>query len=169
MIRRSTLVLAALFLAAAAVEAAAQPLVFVVRHAERADSVSGGGGMMAADPELSEAGRARADSLAAMLRDAGITAIYTTEFKRTQQTGAPLARALEIDVTPVGSRDLAKLVELVMGAKGSVLVIGHSNTVPQILKALGATDAVAIADSEFDNLFVVAPGAQTRVARLRVR
>lgn len=173
MIRRSAVLLVPLFVAAVALEAAAQPLVFVVRHAERADGTSGGSVMMASDPELSDAGRARADALAALLRDAGITAIFATEFKRTQQTAAPLARALKIDPTLVSSRDTGKLAELVRQSKGAVLVVGHSNTVPEILAALGAKTPVTIGDSEFDNLFVVSPGgspgAEARMARLRLR
>ena len=81
--------------------AAAQSTVFVVRHAERADAGSAGAGMMANDPDLAEAGRARAESLATALKDAGITAIYATQFKRTQQTAAPLAKALGVPVTTV--------------------------------------------------------------------
>ena len=74
--------------------AAAQHTVFLVRHAERADTTPGAARRWPTDPDLSDAGRARAESLAAALKDAKITAIYTTEFKRTQQTAAPLAKAL---------------------------------------------------------------------------
>ena len=74
-----------------AAAAAAQSTIFIVRHAEKAES----GGT---DPDLSEPGKARAESLANILKDAGITAIYTTEFKRTQETAAPLAKILGIAV-----------------------------------------------------------------------
>ena len=74
--------------------AGAQSIVFIVRHAEK--ETSGGN-----DPELSESGRARAEVLARMLHDAGITAVYATEFKRTQQTAAPLAKTLAIKPTIV--------------------------------------------------------------------
>ena len=66
------------------------------RHAERADSGAGG---MASDPPLSAAGRARAESLAAMLKDTKLTAIFTTEFKRTQETAAPVAAAQHVTAT----------------------------------------------------------------------
>ncbi len=69
----------------------AQTSIFIVRHAEKADATK--------DTDLSEAGRSRADILAKTLRDAGITAIYTSEFKRTQETAAPLAKALGINPT----------------------------------------------------------------------
>jgi phosphohistidine phosphatase SixA len=149
--------------------AIAQQTVFVVRHAERADSGTSSGGMMAADPDLSEAGRARADSLARMLKDAGITAIYTTEFKRTQQTAAALAKALGIDTTTVPAKTPAPLIEGVKAARGNVLVVGHSNTVPEVLKALGVTAPIKIDDSEFDNLFVVTMGTPPTMVRLRFR
>ena len=84
--------------------AAAQKLVYVVRHAERADGGAPPAGMTTpADPELSAAGAARAQKLAAMLADAGVTAIITTEFKRTKNTAAPLAVKLKV-TSQVGPR-----------------------------------------------------------------
>jgi len=65
----------------------AQSVIFIVRHAEKADNTS-------KDPDLSEAGRTRAQALAGMLKDADITSIYVTDFKRTQQTAMPLAKLL---------------------------------------------------------------------------
>jgi broad specificity phosphatase PhoE len=166
MFRRGILVTALVLLSAAA--AAAQSTVFVVRHAERAD-----GGvtntMMGNDPDLSEAGRARAEALAAMLKDAGITAIYTTEFKRTQQTAAPLAKALGIAVTAVSSKDTPALLEKIKAATGNVLVVGHSNSVPDVVKGLGVTSPVTIGDAEYDNLFVVRLGDKPGVIRLHFR
>ncbi len=88
-----------------ALPAAAQHTVFLVRHAERADSSPGTSPTMAADPDLSAAGRARADHLAEALKDAKITAIFATEFKRTQQTAAPLAKALGLTVKIVSSNE----------------------------------------------------------------
>ena len=136
---------------------AAQPAIFVVRHAERADAASGGAPMMAADPELSEAGRARAKALAVLLEDANITAIFTTEFKRTQQTAAPLAKEAGIQSTMIRARDQATLVEALKTATGNVLVVGHSNTVPSIIKDLGVSTPVTLRDDEYDNLFIVIP------------
>lgn len=160
--------LAAAFVLAVAAQAAAQNLVFVVRHAEKA-AAAGAGGMMADDPDLSDEGRARAESLAWMLKDAGIKAIFATEFKRTQQTAAPLAKALGLQVVSIGSRDNSKLVEMVRKAEGNVLVVGHSNTAPVILEALGVQDPVTIDDAEYDNLFIVATGSQPRMVRLHFR
>jgi broad specificity phosphatase PhoE len=154
---------------ATAVGAAAQPTVFVVRHAERADAAPTGNTMMMTDPDLSEAGRARAASLASMLRSAGITTVIATEFKRTQQTAEPLAKALGVKVIVMSSRESAKVAEAARQAAGNVLVVGHSNTVPEVLTHLGVTDPVTIADSDFDNLFLVMPGPQPRMVRLHFR
>lgn len=141
----------------------AQKLILVVRHAERAD---GGSGSMGADPPLSAAGEARAVKLAAMLADAGVKAIFATEFKRTQDTVKPLAAKLGLTVQSGASGDPAALVAKIKSAHAGdvVLVAGHSNTLPVILKAFGGPD-VTIGDNEYDNLFIIVPatGAMTRI------
>lgn len=150
------------------IPALAQQTIFVVRHAERADAGSAGATMMASDPELSEAGRARAQSLAAALKDAKIAAIYTTEYKRTRQTAEPLARALGIEVTVVPARDTAALVEKLKG-EGNALVVGHSNTVGPIIERLGVAEPVKLGDEDYDNLFVVVRGEKPTLVRLHFR
>ena len=152
-----------------AVPTAAQSTVFLVRHAERADTQPGATPAMGADPDLSEAGRARAESLATMLKDAKITAIFATEFKRTQQTAAPLAKALGITVTTVASNSTADLLKKIRASKGNVLVVGHSNSVPDVIKGLGVSTPVTIADDEFDNLFLVSRGSTASLVRLHYR
>jgi broad specificity phosphatase PhoE len=140
----------------------AQKLILVVRHAERADA-----GMQAQnDPPLSAAGEARAQKLAAMLADAGVKDIFATEFKRTQDTAKPLAMKTGVAVEQVGSKDAALLIAKIKSHPDDVvLVIGHSNTLPAILKALAGVE-VAIADNEYDNLFVVVPATGT-ITRIR--
>lgn len=163
--RRVRVLLLAICAMMAAVMAEAQ-MVIVVRHAERAD---GGAGSTAAmttgnDPELSEAGKARAQKLAAMLADAGVVAIYTSEFRRTKDTAAPLAAKIGVKAEAVPSREAAALISKIKGhTGGAVLVVGHSNTVPQVIKALGGS-AVTMADDEYDSIyFVAANGTTTRV------
>ena len=158
-----------LFVLLVATTASAQGNIFLVRHAERADTAGGAAPMMAADPNLSDAGRQRAESLAAILKDAAITAIYATEFKRTQETAAPLAKALGIAVTTVPAKDMAGLVQKLKGATANVLVVGHSNTVPEIVKALGVTPPLKIEDAEYDNLLIVPSAPQPQLIRLRYR
>ena len=157
MIRRCLLTLATVALLGA--DGFAQH-IFLVRHAERADTTNGGPATMGSDPDLSEAGRARAASLAAMLKDARIAAIFVTEYKRTQQTAAPLAKALGLTPTIVNAKDTPGLVRRLREAKGHALVVGHSNSVPDIITGLGVTGAPSIADGEYDNLFIVTTPGQ---------
>ena len=141
----------------------AQPTVFVVRHAERADAGAPATAMTASDPELSGAGKLRAEALAKMLKEARIAAIFTTEFSRTRQTAAPLATALGLRPTVVPSKDLAGLTQKIRTATGNALVVAHSNTIPEILKGLGVADPVTVGDDEFDNLFIVVRGTLIRL------
>lgn len=157
------------FLLLFAVPAAGQSLVFVVRHAERADAGTGGATTMATDPDLSDAGRARAESLAAALKDAKITAIFVTPYKRTRQTAEPLAKAVGVQPTEIDAKDIGSLIEKVKAASGNVVVVGHSNTVPDVLTRLGVEDAPKLADADYDNLFVVIRGAKPSMLRLHFR
>jgi phosphohistidine phosphatase SixA len=138
--------------------AGAQPTVFIVRHAEKADS--------SPDPDLSAAGKARAERLAQMLKDAGITDIYATDFKRTQQTAAPLAQTLATPVTTISAKDNAALVSKLRGLSGNALVVGHTNTIPDLLKALGIVAPIKIAESDYDDLFVVELAEKPRLIHL---
>ena len=133
--------------------ASAQKAVFIVRHAERQDD--------SADTPLSAEGKARAERLAAVLKDAGVTAIFATQWQRTQQTVAPLAAALTLDVGQVPSKDIDALVATVRArhANGIVVVAAHSDSAPKIVAAFGAVNDIAIEHDEYDNLFVVVPGA----------
>ena len=162
----TTVLLGWLCVAASVAEA---QMVIVVRHAERADAGAAAGAAMTAspDPELSAAGKARAQALVALLKDAGVTAIYTTEYRRTIDTAQPLADALKVTRTTVSAREQAGLIEkLKAHTGGAVLVVGHSNTVPAIIKALGGPE-FTIGENEYDNLFFVAPGGVTTRIRFR--
>ena len=144
----------------------AQPhAIFLVRHAERA-SISG---RVPSDTGLSPQGTTRAQHLAQELKDAGIAAIFTTEYKRTQQTAEPLANLLGIRPEVVPADDLRSLVAKVRATPGNVLVVGHSNSLPQIIAALGASARVAVPESDYDNLFIVLPGKKAELIRLHYR
>ena len=140
--------------------------VIVVRHAEKAQTP-------AADPPLTAEGSLRADQLAGALRDAGVTAIYSTPYARTQQTAAPLARSLGITVTetPIPNRNVAAYAtDIATRAKrdgGVIVVVGHSNTGGAVIKALGGPDIGEIADERYDDLFVltIQDGKPTRMVR----
>lgn len=142
----------------ASTAAAAQQVIYVVRHAERSDGAPAAGQAMTApanDPPLSADGHARAARLATMLRSADISQIFSTEYQRTRQTAAPLAKALNLEVITSPSREPDVLLLRIREARGDVLVVGHSNTVPELLKRLGVKNSITIADSEYDNLFIV--------------
>ena len=141
----------------------AAPTIFLVRHAEKAQSGD------TKDPDLSEIGRARAESLATMLKDAGITAIYATEFKRTQQTAEPFARALGLKMAIVPAKETEALVAKLKEAPGNAIIIGHSNTIPEILKALGVTTAQLVDEADYDNLFVLVSGSPAQLLHLHYR
>jgi phosphohistidine phosphatase SixA len=158
----------ALILALAVAAPAAAQTIVLVRHAERADEVAPNQ-TRETDPDLSEAGRARAVSLAAALKDAQITAVYATEYKRTQQTAAPLAKTLGLTVTVVKAKDRADLVAQLKASTGNVLVVGHSDTVPQIITGLGVAARVSIHESSYDNLFMVTPGTPPSLLHLHYR
>lgn len=143
--------------------ASAQSTIFIVRHAEKAASVG-------KDPDLSETGRARAESLAKMLKDAGITAIYVTDLQRTQQTAAPLAKNFGIIPTILPANDIATLSAKLRDIRaGNVLIVGHLDTVPKLIKALGITTSITLDDTDYDNLFVILLEEKPRLIRLHYR
>jgi broad specificity phosphatase PhoE len=160
-----------LLLAGFASTAFAQKAILLVRHAEKATDSNEPG------VPLSEAGRARAAHLARMLAGAGITAIYATETDRARQTAEPLARALKLEVKTYSPRDASgKLAPRLLldrlkkdDASGTGLVVGHQNTVPDLLAALGYTERIEIAEKQFDDLFIVVPkvGGPPTVVRLK--
>lgn len=151
-----------LALVAMATWAEAQAIVFVVRHAEKAESAG-------KDPALTERGRARAENLAAILRDAQVTAIYVSEFKRSQETAAALANAGGVPVKIVPAAATEELVAKLKSAAGNVLVIGHSNTIPTILRGLGIGSPPSVSESDYDDIFVVTLGERPTLVRLHYR
>lgn len=135
----------------------AEPFVVIVRHAEKANNSD-------KDPDLSAAGQARANVLAEMLKDSGIVQIFTTEFKRTAETAAPTARALGINATVVN--ETAQLVEKLHALKGNALVVGHNNSIPDLLKGLGIAVPINIEENDYSQLFIVMLGAKPELLRL---
>jgi broad specificity phosphatase PhoE len=138
----------------------AEPIAIVVRHAEK-DTTGG------ANPDLSPAGRARAEALARIVAQAGITRVFTSEIKRTQQTAAPVVEALHITPKVVPGKDVAALVSQLRSGQGNALVVGHSDTVPALLRALGLDQLVTIADQDYGDIFVVTLGEKPQLLHLR--
>jgi len=125
--------------------------VVVVRHAEKIIDPNN------PDVDLSAAGQARAQEIARVFADAGINAIYATQYKRTQQTVKPLADKLGVPVTIVNSNNTAGLIAQIRAEHSgqTVFIAGHNNTVPEIVAALGGPQYPTIPDNEYDNVFVV--------------
>lgn len=150
-------------------ESKATTTIIFVRHAEKVDP-------MAEDPSLSEAGQRRAQELARQLVDAdvvaGIDAVYSTPYKRTRETAAPVADALGLEIQIYDpSNNEAVLEEILKRYKGKIiLVVGHSNTLPTLIADLGASKKVPpIAESEYDNIYVISIpwSGKTKTIRLR--
>jgi phosphohistidine phosphatase SixA len=139
--------------------------VVLVRHAE--PQTSGG------DPGLTAAGRKRAELLGFMFQNAGVTALFTSELRRTKETAQPLAaRVSLVPAVLTGLNTAADRDRVLAVPSGVALVIGHTNTVPQLIDALGAGNNVQIAENEFDRMFIVslrgAGGASLLSLRYRV-
>ena len=125
--------------------------VIIVRHAEKIIDPNN------PDVDLSEAGYARAKEIAREFGDAGINAIYATQYKRTQETVKPLADKTGAPVTVVNSKGTADLLAQIKAQHSgqTIFIAGHNNTVPEIVEALGGPKYPVIPETEYDNLFIV--------------
>ena len=139
-----------LLLAYAVFSVSAQPVtVFLVRHAEKASTP-------ADDPPLTAAGKVRAKSLASMLRDAQISAVFTSEFKRTIETGRPTADRFKLTITKVPGAAPDELRKRILTFTGkAVLVTGHTNTIPPLIEALGGPADIVIDEFEYDRRLIL--------------
>ena len=135
--------------------------VYLVRHAEKADEPR-------QDPPLTEKGVLRSQDLARMLGNANVKMIITSQFLRTKATAEPLAKKLNVAATAISlSLDRAnpRLIaeqstaevtnKILENGGGSVLVVGHSNSIPDVIKMLGGDAVPTIDEKKFDDLFVV--------------
>ncbi len=139
--------------------------IILVRHAEKNIEPDN------PNPDLSQAGRARAEELVRVLRNAGVTAIYATQYGRTQQTVQPLASALSLPVRNIDSGNTAELVrQITVEHRGGVVFLaGHNNTVPAIITALGGETFPTIPETEYDNMFVVTIFRAGKAKSVRVK
>ena len=136
-------------------ERRAAGVILVVRHAETA-------GDDPRDPSLSDEGRRRAAALLEAVRGIGIDAVYTSQYRRTRDTGAFVAAGLGIPLHEVPiSGDIAGYSRALLDridrdhAGGSALVIGHSNTAPVLVEVAIGSPAAPIDEAEFDRLFIL--------------
>jgi broad specificity phosphatase PhoE len=122
--------------------------VYVTRHMQKAPDGS--------DPALSAEGAVNADRLAEALADKGVVAIFATPTRRAMETAAPLARRTGIEVTAYDPRDPQALAAAVAAAPGSVLVVGHSNTVADLVSRFGGRNPPApLSEDDYGRVFVI--------------
>jgi phosphohistidine phosphatase SixA len=140
-----------------------QATLIVVRHAEKAGPTG--------DVPLTDAGHARAAALAHVLRNANISTIFVTDLQRTQQTAAPLAKALNLTPVIVSSKDVpglaAKLAALPAGT--TALVVNHNPSVLHLATAFGAKDVPPMTETEFDRMMILTPGGDGKSVLLTLR
>jgi broad specificity phosphatase PhoE len=143
--------------AAGAVDA----IYIVVRHAQKATGD---------DPPLTAEGEAHARALATALADAGVSAIYATPFHRTQATAAPLAARTGIEVTRYEPGEAAATAAAIRAdhPHGTVLVVGHSNTVPALVEAFAGIALPPMPETDYSRLYVISVGADGRARLLRL-
>jgi 2,3-bisphosphoglycerate-dependent phosphoglycerate mutase len=150
-------------------ESQATTTIIFVRHAEKAAE-------LADDPGLSEAGKRRVAELTRQLKDAdvvaGIDAVYSTPFRRSQETAQPVADALDLPINTYDPADTEEVLERILKKhKGKIiLVVAHSNTVPVLIANLGASKKVPpIEDDEYDNIYIISIPwfGKTKTIRLR--
>ena len=149
--RRVIAAIAFVLLSVAAVPAAGADTVYVMRHLHKAAGD---------DPPLKEEGAILAQEVAGLLgpKDFNVRAVFATRTRRATQTAEPLAKLLKVPVTPYDPRDVPALVAAVGTVEGNVLIVGHSNTVPEIVAAFGGTKPAPIAETEYGTIYQVRTG-----------
>lgn len=122
--------------------------VYVLRHAEKGTGPN---------PALTANGARRANSLAHLLEDHPVAAVFTSPYRRTRQTVAPLASSVGLTPEVLPADAVPTLVrQILRNYRGrTVVVVGHSNTVPRMLRQLGVADAVVLQADDYGDLFVV--------------
>lgn len=161
MIKTLFLTALAALLAFASVPAAAQNAVYVVRHLNTPAGEQ--------DPDLLPEGRRAAEALAAWFQAERPTAIYISDYKRMRQTVAPLAARLGLIPILYDPRDTPGLIARVRAEHGVVLIVGHSNTVPDIIAALGGARPAPLVHEDFGDIWRVASGGGTARMRIEAR
>jgi len=152
-----TALLAALVGVSAMASLPGAPTVYVVRHLNTPEGER--------DPDLTDAGKANARALVHWFHGKTLTAIYVSDYKRTRQTAGPLAEERGITLKLYDPRDTPALVTMLKAETGPVLVVGHSNTVPDIVEQLGGTRPGPLAHPDFGDIWTVS-GGKTAHAKL---
>lgn len=122
--------------------------LYLVRHAEKqADGTK--------DPALTRCGHIRAKQLAEMLKNIDIDIVYSTHYKRTMSTASPTATAKNLPIKQYAPNGLSQLVRVLKQKKQNALIVGHSNTTPQLLAELTESSVKPMTEKEYQHLFQV--------------
>ncbi|GAA6136926.1 hypothetical protein NBRC116583_06730 [Arenicella sp. 4NH20-0111] len=136
---------------------------YLVRHAEKQSDGT-------KNPHLTEQGHQRARYLAQHLSHANITRIYSSDYHRTQETAKPLADLLGLDVESYDPGQLVEFANTLKEKTGRILIVGHSNTTPDLTSLLSGKEIDAMNESEYDNLYqVVSVNGVNEVTRLKIQ
>ena len=122
--------------------------LYLVRHAEKAIGDT-------PNPSLTPQGRERAKQLAQALADKNIQAIWTSNYRRTKQTVAPLAAHLNLNAEVYNPSQSKAMAERLLSARKSALVAGHSNTIPELASVLCNCEVNELSEDDYDNLFII--------------
>ena len=129
--------------------------VYLVRHAEK---------QKGDDPALTDAGKVRADLLRDKLKDKGVAYIHASNYRRTLETAGPLAEELGMDVLLYDPRDLQDFADYLKSMPGVHLVVGHSNTTPELAALLAGESFEPMPETEYDRFITVMLGAGDEAA-----
>jgi broad specificity phosphatase PhoE len=129
--------------------------IYLVRHAEKQDDSK--------DPMLSACGEARAQALAAYFNKVPLAAVYATPYQRTQQTAAAVASSKKLPVNHYDPGKPEQLVQQLNLSGGPVLVVGHSNTVPELVKLFSGIEVAPLTEQQYNVLYQVQLGEQRSV------
>lgn len=120
--------------------------IYVTRHAEKApDQV---------DPQLSEKGRQRAHHLAQLLQHTQVKQVFATKYRRAQETAEPTAKLFDLVISTYGASDAEQLAQTLLSARQNALVVGHSNTVPALVKLLGGHE-FELTERDYGDVFML--------------
>jgi len=137
-------------------------VVFLVRHAEKVDN--------GRDPELSEAGKLRAQDLAETLKSAQLKYVHSTDYKRTMETAKPTSKLIQSNIEIYNPGALQDLVEKLKKTGGRHLVVGHSNTTPALVELLGGEPGTPIVEkNEYDRLYILTIPKDGQVSTVLMR
>jgi len=121
--------------------------LYLVRHAEKqVDSE---------DPKLTQCGKLRAKHIARLLEHTAIKHVYSTAYQRTMATATPFAEQQKLAIKQYSPKRLALFAQQLLKQKENALVVGHSNTTPQLSALLSELDVADITEKQYRNLYQI--------------